>query len=534
MTELVDDLWGEAAARWGRQRAAGAGVAAAAGDRGRPRRHRRPAATGSGARPRCVDAHEVRGRWSPQRRGSADPGARARPARAGPRPVARAGARRRHGPAVRRPGRAPAGRAPRCRRRGARRGWALQLGDPAAELDAAARPARRRPRCARARQRCWRAGCTPRAGRPTRSPSSTAPARASPTSWGSTRAPSSRRPGSRCCAAPRAPHPSSGGHRAGPDQLRRPGRRTCAGSATCSRTPGWSRSPGRAAPARRGWRARPSPAPEESRVVELAALTAAEQLPAAVLGAVGGPSCCCARRTEAPPDTVARLTATLAGRRLAARARQLRAPGGRRWRSSPSPCCTPARSCGCWPPAASRSACPARCSILSRRWATPTPFGCSPSAPPPSGPDSRRRRDEAAAVAEICRRLDGQPLPIELAAARLRTLSPAEIAARLDDRFRLLTSGPRTALPRHQTLRAVVDWSWDLLGEPERTVARRLAVFAGGATAEAAERVCSSPGGPAPERGVRAARGAGRQVARRRRPAAGRGDHPIPHAGDDP
>jgi predicted ATPase/DNA-binding SARP family transcriptional activator len=94
------------------------------------------------------------------------------------------------------------------------------------------------------------------------------------------------------------------------------------------------------------------------------------------------------------------------------------------------------------------------------------------------------------AVTEICRRLDGQPLAIELAAARLRTLSPAEIAARLDDRFRLLTTGARTALPRHQTLRAVVDWSWDLLDDPERAVARRLGVFAGGATLTAAERVC--------------------------------------------
>ena len=94
------------------------------------------------------------------------------------------------------------------------------------------------------------------------------------------------------------------------------------------------------------------------------------------------------------------------------------------------------------------------------------------------------------AVTEICRRLDGQPLPIELAAARLRTLSPQEIAARLDDRFRLLTTGVRTALPRHQTLRAVVDWSWELLTETERAVARRLGAFAGGATLAAAERVC--------------------------------------------
>ncbi|GAA4560410.1 BTAD domain-containing putative transcriptional regulator [Pseudonocardia xishanensis] len=94
------------------------------------------------------------------------------------------------------------------------------------------------------------------------------------------------------------------------------------------------------------------------------------------------------------------------------------------------------------------------------------------------------------AIPEICRRLDGQPLPIELAAARLRMLTPAEILARLDDRFRLLTSGSRTVLPRHQTLRAVVDWSWDLLTEPERALARRLSVFAGGATADATDQVC--------------------------------------------
>ena len=93
------------------------------------------------------------------------------------------------------------------------------------------------------------------------------------------------------------------------------------------------------------------------------------------------------------------------------------------------------------------------------------------------------------AVLEICRRLDGQPLALELAAARLRTLTPDEIRRRLDDRFRLLTTGPRTAQPRHQTLRAVVDWSWDLLDDRERALARRLSVFAGGATEEAALRV---------------------------------------------
>ncbi|MEV8523333.1 BTAD domain-containing putative transcriptional regulator [Streptomyces sp. NPDC052000] len=106
----------------------------------------------------------------------------------------------------------------------------------------------------------------------------------------------------------------------------------------------------------------------------------------------------------------------------------------------------------------------------------------------------------AAAVAEICRRLDGLPLAIELAAARLRMLTPRQIADRLDDRFRLLTSGSRTVLPRQQTLRAVVDWSWDLLEAPERAVLGRLAVFAGGCGLAAAEEVCAdrapAPGAP--------------------------------------
>ncbi|MDF6042148.1 winged helix-turn-helix domain-containing protein [Streptomyces sp. JH14] len=99
--------------------------------------------------------------------------------------------------------------------------------------------------------------------------------------------------------------------------------------------------------------------------------------------------------------------------------------------------------------------------------------------------------ETAAAAAEICRRLDGLPLAIELAAARLRMLSPRQIADRLDDRFRLLTSGARTVLPRQQTLRAVVDWSWDLLDASERAVLRRLSVFAGGCTLTAAEEVCA-------------------------------------------
>ncbi len=97
----------------------------------------------------------------------------------------------------------------------------------------------------------------------------------------------------------------------------------------------------------------------------------------------------------------------------------------------------------------------------------------------------------APAVARIYRALDGMLLAIELAAARMRTMAPEQVAARLDDRFGLLTGGSRIAMPRHQTLRAVVDWSWDLLDEAERALWRRFSVFAGGATLEATEQVCA-------------------------------------------
>jgi predicted ATPase len=99
----------------------------------------------------------------------------------------------------------------------------------------------------------------------------------------------------------------------------------------------------------------------------------------------------------------------------------------------------------------------------------------------------------AAATVQLCRRLDGIPLAIELAAARLKVLSVEQIAARLDDRFRLLTGGSRTAPARQQTLLATLDWSYELLTEPERALLRRLSVFAGGFTLEAAEWVASLP-----------------------------------------
>jgi len=106
--------------------------------------------------------------------------------------------------------------------------------------------------------------------------------------------------------------------------------------------------------------------------------------------------------------------------------------------------------------------------------------------------------DNAAAVAEVCRRLDGLPLAIELAAARMRVLSAGQLAERLDDLFAALGAGARTAPPRHQTLRATLDWSYDLLDDQERAVLRRLGVFPAGFTLGAAEQVAAggeiSPG----------------------------------------
>ena len=107
-------------------------------------------------------------------------------------------------------------------------------------------------------------------------------------------------------------------------------------------------------------------------------------------------------------------------------------------------------------------------------------------------PDFELTTARASAVANLCVHLDGIPLALELAAARVRSLSIEQINARLNDRFKLLTSGMRAALPRQQTLRATLDWSFDLLGEQERVVLRRLAVFPGGFTLEAASAVASN------------------------------------------
>ena len=140
--------------------------------------------------------------------------------------------------------------------------------------------------------------------------------------------------------------------------------------------------------------------------------------------------------------------------------------------SSPTRCSQAAPSCGSSPRAASRWRSPARASCPSRRWRESpalTLFADRAAAASPGF-----AVDDAAH--EICRRLDGLPLAIELAAARLRTMPSSELAERLDDRFRLLTGGSRAALPRHRTLRAVVDWSW----EPARRARARARAPAGG------------------------------------------------------
>ena len=112
-------------------------------------------------------------------------------------------------------------------------------------------------------------------------------------------------------------------------------------------------------------------------------------------------------------------------------------------------------------------------------------------------PDFQLTTDNAKTLLKICQRLDGIPLAIELAATRMKILTTGQIAERLDDRFRLLTTGSRAALPRQQTLRALIDWSWELLTVEEQRLLRRLSVFAGGMDLEAVETICASEDLPA-------------------------------------
>ena len=136
---------------------------------------------------------------------------------------------------------------------------------------------------------------------------------------------------------------------------------------------------------------------------------------------------------------------------------------------------------------------------------------------------------ERAVIAGICGRLDGIPLAIELAAARVRSMTPGDLAERLDDRFRLLRGGPRSGLERHQTLRATVQWSHQLLAHEERVLFDRLAVFAGGFDLGGVEAVCADDTLDPLDVGRSAGR-PGRQVDGRRRPS--RSSHPFPFVGD--
>ncbi|HEX4359940.1 MAG TPA: BTAD domain-containing putative transcriptional regulator [Pseudonocardia sp.] len=233
------------------------------------------------------------------------------------------------------------------------------------------------------------------------------------------------------------------------------------------------------------------------RLAELAPLGDAAALPAAVLAAVGGGELVLRaqdRPGEHAPDSTERLVAAVSGRPMVlvldncehlvhdvaelAEHLLLRAPELRILATSREPLGVPGERLH---PVDALAEPDAVALLAERAGAVRPDFALAPVR---------------AEVTEICRRLDGQPLAIELAAARLRTLSPAEIVARLDDRFRLLTAGSRTAPDRHQSLRAVVAWSWDLLDDAERALARRLAVFAGGATLEALRQVCADPTDP--------------------------------------
>ncbi len=240
--------------------------------------------------------------------------------------------------------------------------------------------------------------------------------------------------------------------------------------------------------------------------VELAPLAEGAQIPAAVLGALGlRPS------SGGGPDPEERLVTALAERRLllvldncehvvedtARLARRLlgECPGVRVLATGREALgLTGEALCPLWPlwPLERESA----VRLFRDRAAAVSPgFAAAEAADDrfPGSGEPGTGESHAAVVERICAALDGLPLALELAAARLRTLSVEDIAARLDDRFRLLSRGDRTAAPRHQTLRAVVEWSWELLDDDEKALAGRLTVFAGGATLASAEAVCALP-----------------------------------------
>src|SRR5882724_6096825 len=131
-------------------------------------------------------------------------------------------------------------------------------------------------------------------------------------------------------------------------------------------------------------------------------------------------------------------------------------------------------------------------SLPSMYWRSIRLWLCSFNVPAAVKPGFKLTEDNAAAVTEICARLDGLPLAIELAAARVKFLPPSDLLARLASRLQLLTSGSRDLPMRQRTLRGAIDWSYDFLNPDEQKLFRRLSVFSGGCTLEAVEAVCNT------------------------------------------
>ncbi len=208
-----------------------------------------------------------------------------------------------------------------------------------------------------------------------------------------------------------------------------------------------------------------------------------------VLALAAGP------RSDGPHVEAAPRTAPRPSRRASTPAGRgrVRASGGR-VRRSPGELLRHAPGCGCSPWAAGRWRSRASCASRWPRCPSGRPRSCSTDRAAARVPGFALDDGNRADVLELCRRLDGIPLAVELAAGRLSALSPGQLLSRLDDRFRLLTGGGRDALPRHQTLRTAIGWSHELCTPEERLLWSRLSVFAGPFDLEAVEYVCSGAG----------------------------------------